>query len=159
MSFFRKYVEVTPPSRLVWTNDEGGESGAVTTVTFEEKKAARRSSLCAISIPHKKLSTMQSPPGVQVAAASNWTSFSSPQKRAWDGDEVVEVGGRPVVVGRFVHPWHPCENTGIDRNAFLKRESRENTFRLSPVYCSPRVLLIFFRLQSLISVQESSRKL
>lgn len=37
MSFFGRYVEVTPPSRLVWTNDEGGEGGAITTVTFEER--------------------------------------------------------------------------------------------------------------------------
>jgi len=37
MAFFGRYLEVTPPSRLVWTNDEGGEGGAVTTVTFEEK--------------------------------------------------------------------------------------------------------------------------
>jgi uncharacterized protein YndB with AHSA1/START domain len=37
MAFFGRYVEVTPYSRLVWTNDEGGEGGAVTTVTFEEK--------------------------------------------------------------------------------------------------------------------------
>ncbi|HQR44971.1 MAG TPA: SRPBCC family protein [Thermoanaerobaculia bacterium] len=37
MAFFGKYVEVTPGSRLVWTNDEGGEGGAVTTVTFEER--------------------------------------------------------------------------------------------------------------------------
>ena len=37
MSFFGRYVEVTPPSRLVWTNDEGDEGGAVTTVTFEER--------------------------------------------------------------------------------------------------------------------------
>jgi uncharacterized protein YndB with AHSA1/START domain len=37
MEFFGKYVEVTPLSRLVWTNDEGGEGGAVTTVTFEER--------------------------------------------------------------------------------------------------------------------------
>jgi hypothetical protein len=28
---------VKPHSRLVWTNDEGDEGGAVTTVTFEEK--------------------------------------------------------------------------------------------------------------------------
>jgi uncharacterized protein YndB with AHSA1/START domain len=34
--FFGKYVEVTPPSRLAWTNDEGDEGGSVTTVTFEE---------------------------------------------------------------------------------------------------------------------------
>jgi uncharacterized protein YndB with AHSA1/START domain len=37
MSFFGKYIEVTPPSRIVWTNDEGDEDGAVTTVTFEER--------------------------------------------------------------------------------------------------------------------------
>lgn len=35
-AFFGKYLEVTPPSRLVWTNDES-ENAAVTTVTFEEK--------------------------------------------------------------------------------------------------------------------------
>jgi len=35
--FFGRYLEVTPPSRLVWTNDEGGDDGPVTTVTFEEK--------------------------------------------------------------------------------------------------------------------------
>src|SRR6476620_9864979 len=34
--FFGTYMEVTPPSRLVWTNEEGGEAGPVTTVTFEE---------------------------------------------------------------------------------------------------------------------------
>ena len=37
MAFFGKYLEVTPHSRLVWTNDEGDDGGAVTTVTFEEK--------------------------------------------------------------------------------------------------------------------------
>src|SRR5215813_5134066 len=37
MEFFGRYIEVTPHSRLVWTNDEGGEGGPVTTVTFEEK--------------------------------------------------------------------------------------------------------------------------
>jgi uncharacterized protein YndB with AHSA1/START domain len=36
MDFFGRYLEVTPPSRLVWTNDEGDEGGMVTTVTFEE---------------------------------------------------------------------------------------------------------------------------
>ena len=35
-AFFGTYVEVKPHSRLAWTNDEGGEGGAVTTVTFEE---------------------------------------------------------------------------------------------------------------------------
>ena len=37
MEFFGRYIEVTPHSRLVWTNEEGGEGGPVTTVTFEEK--------------------------------------------------------------------------------------------------------------------------
>ena len=35
--FFGRYIEVTPHSRLVWTNEEGGDSGQITTVTFEEK--------------------------------------------------------------------------------------------------------------------------
>jgi len=37
MEVFGKYIEVTPPSRLVWTNDEGEEGGAITTLTFEEE--------------------------------------------------------------------------------------------------------------------------
>ena len=36
MAFFGKYIEVTPYSRLVWTNEET-DGGAITTVTFEEK--------------------------------------------------------------------------------------------------------------------------
>jgi uncharacterized protein YndB with AHSA1/START domain len=37
MAFFGRYLEVIPPSRLVWTNDESGDTGAITTVTFEEQ--------------------------------------------------------------------------------------------------------------------------
>jgi len=37
LAFFGKYIEVTPHSRIVWTNDESGEDGALTTVTLEEK--------------------------------------------------------------------------------------------------------------------------
>ena len=36
MEFFGKYIEVTPHSRLAWTNEEGGGE-AVTTLTLEEK--------------------------------------------------------------------------------------------------------------------------
>jgi uncharacterized protein YndB with AHSA1/START domain len=36
MAFFGTYVEVTPHSRIVWTNEEGAD-GVVSTVTFEEK--------------------------------------------------------------------------------------------------------------------------
>lgn len=42
MAFFGRYLDVTPPSRIVWTNDEGGDAGAVTTVTFEERNGATR---------------------------------------------------------------------------------------------------------------------
>src|SRR5262245_42893343 len=37
MEFFGRYLEVTPPSRLGWTNDEGDGAEPVTTVTFEER--------------------------------------------------------------------------------------------------------------------------
>ena len=37
MAFFGTYLEVTPHSRLVWTNEEGGADGPVTSVTFEER--------------------------------------------------------------------------------------------------------------------------
>lgn len=34
--FFGSYTDVTPPTRLVWTNDEGEAGQTITTVTFEE---------------------------------------------------------------------------------------------------------------------------
>lgn len=37
MAFFGKYLEVVPNKRIVWTNEEGGDVGSVTTVTFEER--------------------------------------------------------------------------------------------------------------------------
>lgn len=36
MAFFGRYIEVTPPSRIVWTNEESAD-GPITTVTFEDK--------------------------------------------------------------------------------------------------------------------------
>lgn len=42
MAFFGRYTEVTPYSRLAWTNDEGEGGGAVTTVTFEEQRGRTR---------------------------------------------------------------------------------------------------------------------
>jgi uncharacterized protein YndB with AHSA1/START domain len=41
MAFFGRYIEVVPPSRIVWTNEEG-EDGAVTTATFEEEDGRTR---------------------------------------------------------------------------------------------------------------------
>src|SRR6185436_18853054 len=37
MAFFGTYLDVTPHSRLAWTNEEGGEGGPVTRATFEEQ--------------------------------------------------------------------------------------------------------------------------
>ena len=77
MAFHGKYIEVTPNSRLVWTNEES-DGGAVTTVTFEEK-GARRCWSCTSSIPRRKLS--KPTPGWRLGCrrrSSNWTSFSSP---------------------------------------------------------------------------------
>ncbi len=42
MAFFGRYIESTPPARLVWTNEEGGEDGQVTTVTFEDRGGETR---------------------------------------------------------------------------------------------------------------------
>jgi len=41
MAFFGRYIEVVPPSRLVWTNEEEAD-GAVTTVTLEETDGRTR---------------------------------------------------------------------------------------------------------------------
>ena len=37
MAFFGNYLEVVPNKRIVWTNEESGDAGSVTTVTFEER--------------------------------------------------------------------------------------------------------------------------
>lgn len=42
MAFFGRYLEVIPCSRIVWTNEEGDDEGAVTTVTFTEQDGVTR---------------------------------------------------------------------------------------------------------------------
>ena len=37
MAFFGRYVEVSPHSRLVWTNEEGGDAGQISTMTLEDR--------------------------------------------------------------------------------------------------------------------------
>lgn len=37
IAFFGRYLEVVPNKRIVWTNEESGDAGSVTTVTFEER--------------------------------------------------------------------------------------------------------------------------
>jgi uncharacterized protein YndB with AHSA1/START domain len=53
VAFFGTYVEVKPHSRLAWSNDEGGEGGSVTTVTFEERGGKTLLVLCE-SYPSKE---------------------------------------------------------------------------------------------------------
>ena len=84
--FFGRYIEVTPHSRLVWTNEEGGDGGPVTTVTFEEKGGKTLLVMHEL-YPSKEASTRPAP-GRRMRWArrsSSWTSFSSPWARAWDG--------------------------------------------------------------------------
>lgn len=42
MAFHGRYLEVAPPSRLVWTNEEGDGDAVVTTVTFDEDQGRTR---------------------------------------------------------------------------------------------------------------------
>ena len=42
MAFFGRYLEVSPPSRLVWTNEEGEGDAVVTTVSFDEDQGRTR---------------------------------------------------------------------------------------------------------------------
>ena len=37
MAFFGRYLEVVADKRIVWTNEEGGDVGPVTTLTLEER--------------------------------------------------------------------------------------------------------------------------
>jgi uncharacterized protein YndB with AHSA1/START domain len=37
MAFFGRYTEVIPNARLVWTNEESGDDGAISTLTLTEK--------------------------------------------------------------------------------------------------------------------------
>jgi uncharacterized protein YndB with AHSA1/START domain len=42
MAFFGRYLEVDPPSRLVWTNEEGDGDPVVTTLTLHEARGRTR---------------------------------------------------------------------------------------------------------------------
>ena len=46
MTFHGRYLEVLPDARIVWTNEEGGQDGPVTTVTFEERDGATLVTVC-----------------------------------------------------------------------------------------------------------------
>ena len=75
MEFFGTYLQVTPHSRLVWTNEEGDHGKTVTTV----KTQAGRCWSCTIAIPRRKRLTPDRRPRCP-RRSTNSTSFSP----AWD---------------------------------------------------------------------------
>ncbi|MFC3069555.1 SRPBCC domain-containing protein [Phenylobacterium soli] len=67
-SFFGKYLEVTPPSRLVWTNEES-EGGPVTTVTLEDR---RERTLLVLSELYPSAEAVPDAAGMQAMAAEQF---------------------------------------------------------------------------------------
>lgn len=55
MAFFGRYLEVVPDARLVWTNEEGGENGAITTVTFEAREGGTLVTMREVHATKEKL--------------------------------------------------------------------------------------------------------
>lgn len=76
MAFHGRYIEVTPHSRLVWTNEES-DDGAVTAATFEEKFGK------TLLVMHELYPSKQALDGAIAgrvggkSSSSSWTSFSS----------------------------------------------------------------------------------
>ena len=92
----RRYLEVIPPARLVWTNEEGDEGTVVTTVTFEEP-GPRPGWSSTIAIRRRRRWTRRSRPGRRAGSprrSISWTSCSSASEAAPAGR------GRPADVGR-----------------------------------------------------------
>ena len=122
MAFFGRYNEVTPHSRLVWTNDEGGEDGAVTAVTFEERGA---DTVVVIQdlYPSKE--------ALDDAIACGSTSWNSETFEKLDELLVTLGGGHSNVtldVGRrSIDAWAKAKST-ILRSRMAVRQER-NSFR------------------------------
>jgi len=83
MEFFGTYVEVTPPERLVWTNEEGA-SVTVTTVTFTEQGGATVVTRCQL-YPSKEALDAAGAHGQAEGPASRSSSSrsSSPRTPSW----------------------------------------------------------------------------
>src|SRR5580692_10320255 len=129
MAFFGRYLEVTPHSRLVWTNEET-DGGSITTVTFEEKDG-RRCWSCTNSIPQRKRSMPT--PGWRVGCPRhlrNWTSFLSPWARA-------QIAGYSVVIWRiFSGPVTTILDLAPPRPGVKERPAQERVSVCSVSYSS-----------------------
>jgi uncharacterized protein YndB with AHSA1/START domain len=73
MVFFGRYLEVTPPTRLVWTNEEGDEGPVVTTVTFEDHGAGTR------LVIHDRYPSKEALDAAIASGATSWNPESFDQ--------------------------------------------------------------------------------
>ena len=85
MAFFGRYIEVTPQSRIVWTNEEGAD-GPITTVTFEEKDEQ------TLLVLHELYPSRQA---LDDAIASGSTGTSGAGEQFELLDELLMTLGRP----------------------------------------------------------------
>jgi uncharacterized protein YndB with AHSA1/START domain len=67
MAFFGHYLEVVPPSRLVWTNEEGDDT-VVTTATFEDDQGRTR------LVIHDRYPSKEALDETIASGATNWNS-------------------------------------------------------------------------------------
>jgi uncharacterized protein YndB with AHSA1/START domain len=119
MASFGRYLEVTPHSRLVWTNEES-EDGAVTTVAFGEK-GGKTLLVMHDAVPRRKLSMPTAGRRVGCPRRSrNWTSFSSPwvlvrMRGAWVlGLSILSTRGFQYIPQRIV-----AFVAGVFKHSFL----------------------------------------
>lgn len=73
MAFFGRYLEVTPPSRLVWTNEEGDDGTVVTTVSFEEDGDGTR------LVIHDRYPSKESLDAAMASGSTGWNAESFDQ--------------------------------------------------------------------------------
>ena len=85
MAFFGRYLEATPPSRLVWTNEEAADGGQVTTVTFEERGGE------TLVVIHDLYPSKEALDGAIASGGTGWPSESFEQL-----DELLVAPGASV---------------------------------------------------------------
>jgi uncharacterized protein YndB with AHSA1/START domain len=66
LAFYGRYLEVVPPVRLVWTNEEGDEGTVVTTVTFEDDGPGTR------LVIHDRYPSKEALDAAVESGATNW---------------------------------------------------------------------------------------
>ena len=88
MAFFGRYLEVDPPARLVWTNEECDEGTVVTTVTFEDHGAGTR------LVVHDRYPSKEALDEAMASGATGWNPESFDQL-----DELL-VSRRPAARAR-----------------------------------------------------------